>query len=91
MQYVKITNDSVEYWGDIFKVSKFTDSIVEAARVENYPKHQSLNESLLILNRYTGVMNLTHTLRSINNKAEKAELFQINRIRYQCGKAEAKF
>ena len=91
IQHVKVNDKFVEYWGDKFEVTKINTSIVEARRLEKYPKHDSLNESLLILNRYTGVMDLTHTLRTNPKQSEKSNVLQINRVRYECVESMPKF
>ena len=91
IQHVKVNDKSVEYWGDNFEVTKINSSTVEARHLVKYPKYDSLNESLLILNRYTGVMDLTHTLRTISRQSEKSNVSQINRVRYECIESSPKF
>lgn len=91
VQHVKISDKSVVYWGDTFEVTKINTSVVEARRLEKYPKYDSLNESLLILNRYTGIMDLTHTLQKIPKEFEKNNVIQINRVRYACIESAPKF
>lgn len=91
VQHVKISDKSVVYWGDTFEVTQINTSVVEARRLEKYPKYDSLNESLLILNRYTSVMDLTHTLRKISKESEKSNVIQINRVRYECIESAPKF
>jgi len=91
VQHVKVSAKFVDYWGDIFEVTKINASTVEARRLEKYTKYDSINESLLILNRYTGVMNLTHTLQEISRSSEKNKVIQINRVRYECMDSAPKF
>lgn len=91
VQHVKINNNFVEYWGDTFKIFKISNDSIDARRSEKYPEHGSRNDSLLILNRYTGIMDLTHTLHVISKPSEETNNTQINRVRYECIKTEARF
>ncbi len=91
VQHVKVSGKIVEYWGDFYEIIKINDSIIQARHLEKYPRHESINNSLLNLNRYTGVMDLTHTLQSAPKETEKVNVLQVNRVQYICIKSAPKF
>jgi predicted DNA-binding helix-hairpin-helix protein len=91
IQHLKVSAKEINYFDDNYLISIYKDDLFVASRIEQHLKHNSLTESLIKVNRFTGLMNVTHTLKESTKPLSTAKILAINRVVYECKKIASKF